>query len=93
MADARFAKPLDTDLVEQLARNHPVMITLEEGSIGGFASFVLDHLVRRDLTQKLTFRPMFLPDRFQDQDKPARQYAEAGLDAAHIVATAMAALA
>jgi len=92
VADARFAKPLDTGLVERLARNHGVMITVEEGSIGGFASFVLDHLVRQDLTRKLTFRPMILPDRFQDQDSPAKQYAEAGLDAAHIVATAVAAL-
>lgn len=93
VADARFAKPLDTDLLERLAREHEVLITLEEGSIGGFATQVLDHLVRNDLvTDGLKVRPMFLPDRFQDQAKPNDMYDDAGLNAHHIVVTALSAL-
>ena len=92
VADARFAKPLDTDLVTRLARGHKVLITVEEGSVGGFASFVLDFLARNDLTQGLVLRPMTLPDRFQEHDNPAKQYAEAGLSAADIAATAREAL-
>jgi 1-deoxy-D-xylulose-5-phosphate synthase len=93
IADARFAKPLDTDLVERLAREHEVLITLEEGSIGGFATQVLDHLVRNDLiTDGLKVRPMFLPDRFQDQAKPNELYEDAGLDAHGIVTMALNAL-
>jgi 1-deoxy-D-xylulose-5-phosphate synthase len=93
IADARFAKPLDTDLVERLAREHEVLITLEEGSIGGFATQVLDHLVRNDLiADGLKVRPMFLPDRFQDQAKPNELYEDAGLDAHGIVTMALNAL-
>ncbi|MDR6288742.1 MULTISPECIES: 1-deoxy-D-xylulose-5-phosphate synthase [Inquilinus] len=93
VADARFAKPLDTDLVEQLARNHAVVLTVEEGAEGGFGSIVLHHLARSGLLdQGLKIRPLTLPDRFQDHEKPELQYAEAALSAQHIVATAAAAL-
>ena len=93
VADARFAKPLDTDLVEQLARNHAVVLTVEEGAEGGFGSIVLHHLARSGLLDHgLKIRPLTLPDRFQDHEKPELQYAEAALSAQHIVATAAAAL-
>ena len=93
VADARFAKPLDTDLVGRLAREHEVLITLEEGAIGGFAAQVLDHLVNNDLiSDGLKVRPMFLPDCFQDQAKPAEMYEEAGLNAHHITTMALSAL-
>ena len=93
VADARFAKPLDEDLVRQLALNHEVLITIEEGSVGGFGSFVLHFLATKGLLDGgLKIRPMVLPDRFQDHDSPAKQYEEAGLSARHIVATALGAL-
>jgi 1-deoxy-D-xylulose-5-phosphate synthase len=93
VADARFAKPLDEDLVKRLARSHEVLIVIEEGAVGGFSSFVLGFLAREGLLDGgLKVRPMTLPDRFIDHDAPARQYAEAGLDRAHIVATALAGL-
>ncbi|MGZ5906358.1 MAG: 1-deoxy-D-xylulose-5-phosphate synthase [Reyranella sp.] len=93
VADARFAKPLDTDLVHRLAREHEVLITIEEGSIGGFASQVLQDLATAGLLDHgLKVRPMILPDIFIDQASPARQYAQAGLDAPAIVSTALAAL-
>jgi 1-deoxy-D-xylulose-5-phosphate synthase len=93
VADARFCKPLDTDLVRRLARGHEVLITIEEGAVGGFASHVLHYLAVSGLLDLgLKVRPMILPDRFIDHDAPARQYDQAGLNAAHIVATALAAL-
>jgi len=93
VADARFMKPLDTELVERLAREHEVLITLEEGAIGGFAAHVLQHLARAGLLdQGLKLRPMTLPDRFIDHDAPALQYDQAQLNAKHIVHTAMSAL-
>ena len=92
VADARFAKPLDEDLVRQLAANHQVLITLEEGARGGFATQVLDLLAREDLAGDLRVRPMYLPDVFQDQAAPERQYHEAGLDAAAIFTAAVQAL-
>jgi len=93
VADARFAKPLDTDLVTRLARDHEVLITIEEGSVGGFGSYVLQHLAENDLLASgLKVRPMVLPDTFIDQDKPAKMYAEAGLDADAIVRTVFGAL-
>jgi 1-deoxy-D-xylulose-5-phosphate synthase len=93
VADARFAKPLDTKLVERLAREHEVLITLEDGAIGGFATVVLNHLVRNDLiADGLKVRPLFFPDRFQDQAKPFDMYTEAGLNAAQIAETALSAL-
>ena len=93
VADARFAKPLDEDLVKRLAREHEVLVTIEEGTVGGFSSFVLNLLARDGMLDAgLKVRPMILPDRFVDHDTPARQYAEAGLDRPHIVATILAAL-
>jgi 1-deoxy-D-xylulose-5-phosphate synthase len=93
VADARFAKPLDTDLVERLAREHEVLVTIEEGAIGGFGSHVLYHLAGAGMLDRgLKVRPMILPDRFIDHDQPALQYETAGLNARHIVETALAAL-
>ncbi|HYH17315.1 MAG TPA: 1-deoxy-D-xylulose-5-phosphate synthase [Azospirillum sp.] len=93
IADARFAKPLDEDLVRHLALNHEVLITIEEGSVGGFGSFVLHHLATTGLLDHgLKVRPMVLPDRFLDHDAPAKQYEEAGLGGRGIVDTALAAL-
>ncbi len=93
VADARFAKPLDTDLIRRLAREHEVLITIEEGSVGGFASQVLQYLATNGLLDHgLKVRPMTLPDRFIDHAAPAKQYEQAGLNAPAIVATAIAAL-
>ncbi|HEX2150405.1 MAG TPA: transketolase C-terminal domain-containing protein, partial [Stellaceae bacterium] len=93
VADARFAKPLDTDLVGRLAREHEVVITIEEGAIGGFGSFVLHHLAMSGhLDNGLKIRTMVLPDEFLEHDSPNAQYETAGLTARHIVATALAAL-
>jgi 1-deoxy-D-xylulose-5-phosphate synthase len=86
VADARFAKPLDTDLVLRLAREHEVLITIEEGSIGGFGAYVLQALAdNAALENGLKVRTMVLPDIFIDQDTPAAMYAAAGLDAHGIV--------
>ena len=86
VADARFAKPLDRDLVRRLATNHEVLITVEEGSVGGFGSFVLHQLAEDGLLDRgLKVRAMVLPDVFQDHDSPAKMYAAAGLDAQGIV--------
>jgi 1-deoxy-D-xylulose-5-phosphate synthase len=93
VADARFAKPLDTKLIELLAREHEVLITIEEGSVGGFGSLVAQHLAWAGLLDGgLKFRPMCLPDRFLDHAAPKVQYDWAGLNAKHVVATALAAL-
>ena len=93
VADARFAKPLDEDLVRRLAAEHEVLITVEEGGVGGFASHVLQFLASTgQLDGGLKIRPLILPDRFIDHHKPEVQYADAGLDARHIAATALSAL-
>ena len=93
VADARFAKPLDRDLLHRLARNHEVLITIEEGAIGGFGSHVLHDLAQSGLLERgLKVRPMVLPDSFIDHDKPEKMYERAGLNAAGIVATVLAAL-
>jgi len=93
VADARFAKPLDVELILRLAREHEALITVEEGSIGGFGSFVLQTLAERGaLDRGLKVRTLVLPDIFQDQDKPDAMYAQAGLDADGIVRGALAAL-
>jgi 1-deoxy-D-xylulose-5-phosphate synthase len=93
VADARFAKPLDTDLLLRLAREHEVLVTIEEGSIGGFGSFVLQALAENGvLDTGCKVRSMVLPDVFQDQDTPAAMYANAGLDAAGIIAKVFEAL-
>jgi 1-deoxy-D-xylulose-5-phosphate synthase len=86
VADARFAKPLDLDLIRRLAGSHEVLITIEEGSRGGFGAMVLHALAEEGLLDGgLAVRTLTLPDAYQDHDAPARQYAEAGLDAAGIV--------
>ena len=93
VADARFAKPLDSQLVRRLAAEHEVLITIEEGSIGGFAAHVIQDLAMSGgLDRGLKIRPLILPDRFIDQGTPNGMYEEAKLDAPHIVATALAAL-
>ena len=93
VADARFAKPLDTALLRRLAREHEVVITVEEGSAGGFGAMVLHDFASTGLLDRgLRIRTMVLPDLFLDHDTPARQYDEAGLNAAHIVQTALTAL-
>ncbi|MFN3656550.1 MAG: 1-deoxy-D-xylulose-5-phosphate synthase [Pseudolabrys sp.] len=87
VADARFAKPLDTDLLARLARDHEVLVTIEEGSVGGFGSYVLQTLAETGaLDGGLKVRCMALPDVFLDQDTPAAMYATAGLDAKGVVA-------
>jgi 1-deoxy-D-xylulose-5-phosphate synthase len=86
VADARFVKPFDEDLVRRLARSHRMLVTIEEGSIGGFGSHVLDFLVNEDLMRSgLTVRTLTLPDEFQDHDDPHKQYAQAGLNAPDLV--------
>lgn len=93
VADARFAKPLDTKLIEQLARNHAALITVEQGARGGFGAHVLHHLASRGaLDRGLRIRTMTLPDRFIDQASPADMYADAGLTAKDIVATSLEAM-
>ena len=93
VADARFCKPLDEDLICRLARDHQVLVTIEEGAIGGFAAHVLQCLERHGLLDEdLKFRTMMLPDRFIEHDGPLEMYAAAALNAPDIVATALAAL-
>jgi 1-deoxy-D-xylulose-5-phosphate synthase len=93
VADARFAKPLDMDLIRDLAKNHEVLITVEEGSMGGFGTQVLHALAGEGLLDRgLKVRTLGLPDRFIEQGKPQAMYAEAGLDAQGIVAAVFAAL-
>jgi 1-deoxy-D-xylulose-5-phosphate synthase len=93
VADARFAKPLDTALVERLAREHAVLVTLEEGSACGFGALVMQHLAWQGaLDRGLKIRPMCLPDRFIDHDTPINQYNQAGLNAQQIVQNVLQAL-
>ena len=93
VADARFAKPLDRELILRLARDHEALLTIEEGAVGGFGSHVAQLLAEEGLFDAgLRFRSMTLPDRFQDQASPADMVAEAGLDAKGIEAKALAAL-
>lgn len=93
VADARFAKPLDMDMILRLAREHEALITVEEGSVGGFGAFVLHALAEHGaLDRGLKVRTLTLPDIFQDHDKPDAMYALAGLDADGIVRTALSAL-
>ena len=93
VADARFAKPLDQDLIRRLVAEHEVLITIEEGAIGGFASHVLNFLATEGLLdQGLKIRPMILPDRFIAHGKPQGMYEDAGLTSEDIVGTALSAL-
>jgi 1-deoxy-D-xylulose-5-phosphate synthase len=90
VADARFAKPLDVDLILRLAREHEALIMIEEGAMGGFGAFVLQLLAEKGaLDRGLRVRSMVLPDIFQDQDKPELMYAAAGLNADGIVGVAL----
>ncbi|MEM8751823.1 MAG: transketolase C-terminal domain-containing protein, partial [Pseudomonadota bacterium] len=93
VADARFAKPLDVDLVARLAEHHEALVTVEQGAEGGFGAFVLHHLAKTGrLDRGLCIRTMTLPDRFIDQASPAAMYADAGLTAEDVAATAAEAL-
>ena len=93
VADLRFAKPLDEALIRKLLATHEVAVTIEEASIGGLGAHVLTLASDEGLTDAgLKIRTMRLPDRFQEHDKPEKQYAEAGLDAAGIVETVLKAL-
>jgi 1-deoxy-D-xylulose-5-phosphate synthase len=93
VADARFAKPLDIDLLLRLAREHEVLLTIEEGSVGGFGSFVLQALADQGVLDRgIKVRQMVLPDTYIDHDSPNAMYAKAGLDAKGIVAKAFEAL-
>ena len=93
VADARFAKPMDEDLLRRLATDHEVLVTVEEGAMGGFASQVMYALARLGLFDRgLKFRPLTLPDFFIDHDKPATQVEIAGLDAPHIVSAVLTTL-
>ncbi|MHB8529763.1 MAG: 1-deoxy-D-xylulose-5-phosphate synthase [Caulobacteraceae bacterium] len=93
VADARFAKPLDLDLILRLAHEHEALITVEEGAVGGFGAFVLQALADEGtLDRGLKVRTLTLPDIFQDQDKPEAMYAAAGLDAEGIARAALASL-
>jgi 1-deoxy-D-xylulose-5-phosphate synthase len=90
VADARFAKPLDEELLLRLARDHEALITVEEGAVGGFGAFVLHALARHGVLDRgLKVRTLTLPDIFQDQDKPEAMLAQAGLDADGIVRAAL----
>ena len=93
IADARFMKPLDEELIARLARDHDVLLTVEEGGIGGFGSHVAVFLAKNGLLDgKLRFRPLMIPDRFTEQASQSDMYAEAGLDRAGIVAATLSAL-
>jgi len=93
VVDARFAKPLDTDLMRRVAREHPVLVTVEEAAPQGFGAIVLEYLAREGaLDHGLKIRPMTMPDAFFEQDKPEEQVRLAKLDAAAIVATVLSAL-
>jgi len=91
VADARFAKPLDTALIRSLVRSHKAVVTVEQGAQGGFGAMVLHYLANEGLLGGAQLRTMTLPDRFIDQASPAAMYAEAGLTATDIAATALAA--
>ncbi|MEM6307552.1 MAG: transketolase C-terminal domain-containing protein, partial [Pseudomonadota bacterium] len=90
LVDARFAKPLDRPMIQQLARHHKALITVEQGSVGGFGAMVLHELANAGaLDGGLAVRTLTLPDRFIDQASPARMYEDAGLSAVDITATAL----
>ena len=90
IADVRFAKPLDRDLIRQLLRHHKALVTIEQGARGGFGAMVLHDLANDGLLDgRCLLRTMTLPDRYIDQASPAAMYADAGLTAVDIAATAM----
>jgi 1-deoxy-D-xylulose-5-phosphate synthase len=85
VVDARFAKPLDKTLLREAAQNHGTLVTIEEGSRGGFGASVLEFLANNDLLSGIKIRTLTLPDVFQDQHDPVQQYVEAGLSAEEIL--------
>nr|AFK42890.1 unknown [Lotus japonicus] len=90
VADARFCKPLDHSLIRSLAKSHEILITVEEGSIGGFGSHVVQFMALDGLLDgKLKWRPMVLPDCYIDHGSPADQLSQAGLTPSHIAATVL----
>jgi 1-deoxy-D-xylulose-5-phosphate synthase len=93
IADARFAKPLDMKMIRDLASRHAVLVTVEQGAMGGFGAMVLQAMAAEGLLDRgLKVRSMYLPDRFIDQAGPDEMYADAGLNAQGIVATVRSAL-
>jgi 1-deoxy-D-xylulose-5-phosphate synthase len=93
VADLRFAKPLDSELIRRLLTTHEVAVTVEEAAVGGLGAHVLTLASDEGLVDAgLKIRTMRLPDRFQDQEKPEKQYDDAGLNAPHIVDTVLKAL-
>ena len=93
VVDARFAKPIDELLITQLARDHEVLVTVEEGSIGGFSAQVMSFLTKSAaLDRELKFRPLFFPNRFINHGKPDHQNIECGIDHDSIVKTVLGAL-
>ncbi len=93
VADGRFAKPIDKDMIRSLAQNHEVLITIEEGSVGGYAAHVMGFLAHAGMLENgLRFRPIYFPDIFIPHGKPEEQYEQAAMNARHIVAMAMSAL-
>lgn len=93
VADARFAKPIDHDLIKSLAKNHDVLVTIEEGSAGGFSAHVMQFMANDGLLENgLKVRNMTMPDEFLEQDSPAKQLDQAGLTTPHIVSTVLSAL-
>jgi 1-deoxy-D-xylulose-5-phosphate synthase len=93
VADARFAKPLDHELLQRLATSHELLITVEEGAVGGFAAHVMQALATKGLLDgKLKIRPLVLPDIYMEQASPEKMYQRAGLDSAGIVSAALGAL-
>ncbi|NDC39928.1 MAG: 1-deoxy-D-xylulose-5-phosphate synthase, partial [Proteobacteria bacterium] len=94
VADARFAKPIDAELIESLASAHRLLLTVEEGSIGGFGSHVVQYLSQAGLLERenFAFRSLFLPDYFIEHNSPKAQLSEAGLDADGIVKAVLGAL-
>lgn len=89
VADARFAKPIDKELIRKLATTHQVLITVEEGSIGGFGSHMINYLSEENLLEDLHIKNLFLPDKFIDHGNPDEMYAQAGLNAENITKTAL----
>ena len=86
IADARFAKPLDTALIDELVNNHSAILTVEQGSVGGFSSLVLHYLMQSgQLRHGINIDSMVLPDRFIDQASPAEMYSDAGMSEGHVI--------
>ena len=92
VADARFAKPLDTDLLAELVHHHDIVFSIEEGAVGGFAAQVMDALLRHNLQAAARFHPLYFPDRFVEHDTPGNQYRSIGMDPQGLAQTIAAAI-